>query len=310
MAGSTSVTVNSNYSGFEAGEIIGKAFLEADTLRLGLITMAPNVSTVLNLRKIEYTNGTVDYSCGFTPEGAIVLSEKRVEPKKVMNALQICKEDFIATWSGGMGSASNPNFPQDIMNAITVELLSDQAEKIDNEIWHGVLATSGQIGGLVPQFDADGDVIKVGNGITSIGAVTDESNVEANLKIALNAIPQALRRSKSLTVAVSSNIFQAYMFYLISKGISNDGNTDSKQTKFGKYVLTEVNGLDDDHIIIFDKKNVVFATALQADFNALAMVDEDSINLLTGMIRGKLVYSAGLGYYNGEEIVYLDTTAV
>ena len=306
----TTVTVSSNYAGKEAGSIIGQAFKEADTLRLNLLTVAENVNNKLNLRKIQYTDGTTDYTCGFTPQGAVTLSEKVIDPKKVMNPFQICKEDFRATWSeDSMGaSASNPNAPADIMEAMQLEVLSSQASKIDDEIWNGTNATDGEIGdGFISQFAADGSVIKANNGITALGAATTEANVEAHLKAALAAIPVALRR-KDLVVTVSSNVFQAYWFYLVSKGIAWNGSTEDKQTKFGKYTLTEVNGLPDDTIVIYEKKNLVFATSLQADFNEVSMVDEDEVGLLTGQVRGKIVYAGGMGYYNSAEIVYLLTT--
>jgi len=306
----TTVTVGSNYAGKEAGGIIGAAFKEADTLRLGLLTVAENVNYKLNLKKIAYTDGTTDYSCGHTPAGAITLSEKVLEPKKVKNDFDICKEDFRATWSeDSMGaSASNPNAPADIMEAIQLEVLSSQAEKVDAEIWSGVNATAGEIGdGLIVQFAADGNVIKANNGITALGAATTEANVEAHLKAALGAVPTAIRR-KDLTVAVSPDVFQAYWFYLVSKGIANDGNTEPKQTKFGRYTLTEVNGLPDNTIVVFEKSNVIFATGLQGDHNDISLVDEDEIGLLTGQVRGKIVYNGGVGYYNSEEIVWLLTT--
>ena len=308
----TTNTVNSNYVGKVAGEIIGAAFKEADTLRLGLVTVAENVNYKYHLRKIRYTDGTVDYTCGFAPEGAIVLSEKTIEPKKVMNAFQICKEDFRQTWSeDSMGaSASNPNAPSDIMEAIQVEVLGETSEKIDSEIWTGVAANNGEIGdGLIVQFTADANIIKDGNGVTAPGHAVTESTVEADLKLALAAIPRALRRKTGLTVAVSSDVFQAYTFMLISKGIANDGTAEDKQAKFGKYMLTEVNGLPDNTIVIFEKKNIVFATGLQSDHNEIKIVDEDEIGLLTGMVRGKMVYNGGVGYYNSEEIVWLDLTA-
>ena len=69
-----------------------------------------------------------------------------------------------------------------------------------------------------------------------------------------------------------------------------------------------MNGLPDNTIVIFEPKNVVFATGLQSDMNELSMVDEDSIGLLTGQVRGKLVYGAAVGYYNSEDIVWLLTT--
>ena len=60
---------------------------------------------------------------------------------------------------------------------------------------------------------------------------------------------------------------------------------------------------------IYQKKNLIFATGLQGDHNNLAVTDEDEIGLLTGQVRGKLVYNGGMGYYNSEEIVWLLTTA-
>lgn len=309
----TTVTVtNPSYTGSVAGEIIGAAFKEGSTLSLGVLTIAENVNYQFNLRKIAYTDGTVDYSCGHVPAGAITLSEKVISPKKVKNDFDVCKEDFRATWSDPSmgGSASNPNAPADIMEAIQLELLSSQAEKVDDDIWNGLNATAGEIGdGFIVQFAADGSVIKANNGITAIGAATTEANVEANLKIALNAIPVELRK-KDVQVLVSSNVFQAYTFYLISKGISWNGTADAKMAKFGRYDLVEIQGLPDDTIICAEKRNLIFATGLQADFNQVSLVDEDEIGLLTGQVRGKVVYNGGVGYYNSEEIVWLLTTTV
>jgi len=302
----TTQTTSSFYSGKEAGSIIGSAFREADTLRLGLLTVAENVNYKYNLKKIGYTDGTVDYTCGFTPEGAVTLSEKVIEPEKLMNALQLCKEDYRQTWSEDKlgASAHNANAPSDIMEAIQMEVVSAQAEKIDTDIWTGLAATTGEFGGLIEQFTADAAIIKDGNGVTAPGHAVTEGTVQADLKLALAAIPVALRR-KDLTVAVSPDVFQAYNFKMISLGQANDGTSEEKQAKFGRYTLTEVNGLPDNTIVVFEKKNVVFATGLQADFNELSFVDEDEIGLLSGLIRGRMVYNAGVGYYNSEEIVWL-----
>jgi hypothetical protein len=237
------------------------------------------------------------------------LSEKVIQPEKLMNPFQVCKEDFRQTWSeDSMGaSASNPNAPADIMEAIQTEVLSAQAEKIDTDIWTGLAATDGEFAGLIEQFGADGSVIKANNGITALNAATTEANVQAHIKAALAAIPVALRR-KDLTVAVSPDVFQAYQFKMISLGQANDGTSEEKQARFGRYTLTEVNGLPDDTIVVFEKRNVIFATGLQGDHNNIALVDEDEVGLLTGNVRGKIVYNAGVGYYNSAEIVWLLTT--
>jgi len=295
----TTTTVSSNYAGKVAGEIIGKTFKEADTLRLGLVTIAPNVNYKLNMRRIRYTDGTTAYSCGHTPAGAIVLNERELEPVKLKNDFSVCKEDFRATWSeDSMGaSASNVNAPADIMEAIQVEMLGETAENVDYKIWNGDATNTDEWDGFLKLFLADSAVIDV-----DIDAVT-EANVVAQLKLALGAIPIPLRR-KNLNVMVSPDVFQFYSFSLTTPAITNGLGAEEKQMKFGRYTLTEVNGLPANTIVIAEAKNLVFGTGLEADFNTIALVDEDEIGLLTGQVRGKMVYSGGVNYYNSEEIVW------
>lgn len=305
----TTVTVTSNYAGKDAGEIIGKAFKEMDTLRLGFVTLAPNVNAPLNLRKIAYTDGTTAYTCGHTPAGAVTLTEKVLTPVKLKNDLSVCKEDFRATWSdASMGASAWNESPADIMKAIEVEVLSATAEAVDFKIWQGDSANPDEWDGFIKLFTADATVIKANNGIVPTGNAITEATVEAELKLALSAIPVPLRR-KTVKVGVSPDVFQAYTFYLISKGISTNGDASDKVAKFGKYELLEVAGLPDNTIVIAEPKNLLFGTGLEADFTQLSMTDEDSIGLLTGLVRGKMVYNGGCQYYNGEEIVYyLSTT--
>lgn len=308
----TTTTVSSNYAGKVAGAIIGKAFKQEDTLRLGLVTIAQNVNYKYNLRKIAYTDGTVAYTCGFTPAGAIALSEKVIQPVKFKNDFDVCKEDFRQTWDEDLmgDSASNPNMPQNIAEAIMMEVLGEQSEFVGSQIWTADSGGTDEFDGWITQFAADATVIKANNGITPIAAAITEANVEAELKKVLGAVPVALRRN-NLTVAVSPDVFQAYSFYLISKGISNDGNAEPKQARFGRYTLTEVNGLPDNTIVVFEPKNLVFATGLLSDHNSIELRDEDEIGLLTGKVRGKIVYNMGVGYYNGADVVwYLSTTAL
>lgn len=298
----TTTTVSSNYAGRAAGEIIGQAFKAADAIQKGLITVAEDVPFKLNLRKIQYTNGTTAYTCGFAPAGAITLNEKVLEPLKFKNDFDVCKQDFRSTWSSEImgASAANPNAPADIMDAIQVEVLAAMAEKLGYDIWQGDDANTDEFDGLIKQFVADGDVNK-----PTADAAVSESNVLAKyLKPALNAVPVALR-SRELTFAVSPDVFQAYMFYLNTQGVLyGNGNQDFAVT-FGRHTITEDSGLPNNTVVIFEKKNVIFATGLLSDHNTVALVDEDEIGLLTGKVRGKVVYSAGVGYYNGEDIVYL-----
>ena len=303
----TTVTVASNYAGKAAGEIIGASFKEADTLRLNLLTIAENVNYKYNLRKIAYTDGTVDYTCGFTPEGAIDLSNKVIEPLKFKTPIQVCKEDFRQTWSEELegASAHNVTMASDIESAIMTEMLAEHAEKIDNQIWNGDSANAGEFDGLVKQFTADANIIKP----AGTGNPVAEITILADIKTALAAIPVSLRR-KDLVVAVSPDVFQLLGFKIYDSAINNGQTAEDKQIRYGRYTITEVNGLADNTICIFERKNIVFTTGLLGDHNEVKMVDEDEVGLLTGFVRGIMVYNAGIGYYNSEEIVYYVSTEV
>lgn len=296
----TTVTVTSNYAGKEAGAIIGQAFKEADTIQKGFITTFENINFKLNLRKIELTGGKRAYSCGHVPAGAITLSEKVLEPIKFKDDFEVCKEDFRAQWSEEtMGaSAHNDNAPKDIMDAILVEKLAQTAEELDFNLWNGNSNNTDEFDGFLKLFAADADVIDV-----DLPAATTEANVEAQLKLALAAVPISLRR-KTLKVGVSPDVAQAYSFYLISKGISNGlGGDANTMLKFGKYDLVEINGLPSSTIVIAEPKNLIFGTGLLADHNDVRLVDQDE-TLLNGKVIGTMVYNAGVQYYNGEEIVW------
>jgi len=304
----TTVTVNSNYNGTVAGDIIGKAFKEADTLRLGLVNVLPDIDYKVSIRKISYGNGRQDYACGFTPAGSVTLSEVALVPKKIKNEFDICKEDLRQIWSSAtMGfSAHNDNMPADVEQALIAEVLADTAEATDSDIWVGDATNDGEFDGFTTLWATDGDIIKANNGLVPIGAAITEANVESELKKVLTAIPVALRR-KDLNVVVSPDVFQAYNFYLVSKGIANDGTADDKQVKFGKYTITEVNGLPDNTIVVYETKNLNFGTGLLSDHNELRIKDMDESDL-SGQVRYKMVYTAGVQYVYPTEILWYVST--
>ena len=308
----TTQTVSSNYAGKAAGEIIGQAFKEADTLSKGLVTLLQNVNTKISLRRIRYTDGTVGYTCGFTPSGAVVLNERSIEPVKLMNSLEICKETFRDTWSDDLfgGSAFNDTMASDIQSAILAEVLASTAERTDNLIWNGDSAVAGQWDGYTKLFGADAAVIKANSGFVPQAAPITKANVLAAFELVTGVIPTALRR-KTLVFAVSPDVADAYTKFLIANGSANGlGGDANTNLIYGRYSIEVVNGLADNTIVLYEAKNLVFATGLLGDHNEIRVKDMDDV-LLDGFVRMKMVYNGGVNYYNSEEIVYyLSTTAV
>lgn len=307
----TTLTVSSNYAGQVAGEIIGKAFKEADTIAKNLVTVNADIDFQVSLRKIQYTDGRVNYACGFTPTGAVTLSEKLLTPKKIMNNLEICKEDLRQIWSSAsMGfSAHNDSMPKDVETALLAEILAETAEAVDNEIWNGTSATAGEIGGFVELFDADASVIKANNGITTLAGAITKANVISEIEKVLSAIPTALRRKSDMIFGISSNVALAYQQALVSAGISNGLGGADMVLQYGTYKMEVINGLADNTFVVYQRKNLYFGTGLMSDHNEVRFVDQDEAGLLTGNVRGKMVYTGGVQYVNSEEIVwYLSTT--
>lgn len=80
--------------------------------------------------------------------------------------------------------------------------------------------------------------------------------------------------------------------------------------KYGRYTLEVIGGLDDNTFVVYRKKNMYFGTGLLSDHNELRIKDMDQSDL-SGQVRYKMVYTAGVQYVNSNEIVwYLSTTAV
>jgi hypothetical protein len=306
----TTMTVNSNYVGGVAGEITGAAFKEAQTIKENLVTVLPDIDFQMSLRKISYTNGRVDYACGFTPTGAVTLSEVLLTPKKIMNAQEVCKEDLRQIWSSAsMGfSAHNDNMPKDVEAALLNEILMDTAQATDLDIWQGVGATTGRIGGFIEKFAADGDIIKANNGITTLAGAITKANVQTEIEKVLDAVPVSLRRKKNTVFLVSSNVALAYEQALISAGISNGLGGAEMNLAYGSTKITVVDALPDNTFVVYEVKNLYFGTGLLADHNEIRIKDMDESDL-SGNVRYKMVYTGGVQYINPTEIVwYLSTT--
>ena len=293
----TTQTVTSNYKGKTAGDIIGKAFKTNKTLEN--ITVFEGVNFDLSLRRVEYTNGRRDYSCGHIPNGTIVLDEKKLTPKKFANDFSGCMEDFRATWCDDkMGMSASNAMPIDIENAILAQVLESEAQDLGRNIWQGDKTNPGEFDGFLTLFAVSGSGINV---VT--GANITESNVEVELKKALAAIPEAIQ-SKEVQVFVAADVFQAYTFYLISKGITALGDASDKSAMFGKYKLIQEPGLPTGNIVIAEKRNLVFGTGLSADFNNVYIDSTSPERVLDGLYKGKVVYSAGVQTYFNNEIVW------
>lgn len=67
--------------------------------------------------------------------------------------------------------------------------------------------------------------------------------------------------------------------------------------------MESVGGLPAKTIVAYRVKNVSFATGLSSELNSVDVVDSDATNL-DNLVKARVSFNAGVGYFNGAEIVY------
>jgi len=298
----TTLNIDTNFVGNVAGEYVGKMIKEANTVSQGLVTILPNVVSTTFLRKVETAEGFVDYVCGFNPTGSITLSEYPITPKKIKWESELCKEDFRQLWTAQeMGfSAHNDTLPATEQAAILDQMGKVIARKVDVDIWNGVVANDGDLGGLIPQLVADATVIDV------VGTAITSANVEAELGKFVDAVPDEVIGAPDLVLGVSTNVLRALKKVQGSFARSNGTFTNPSEFDFNGYTLTEVKALPSNTMVGYAKSNVTFVTGLLADHNEIRVKDMDESDL-SGQIRMKVVLTGAIGYAYGAEIVLYKT---
>lgn len=298
----TALNITTNFVGNVAGEYIAAMIKESNTLSDNLVTIMPNVVSTTYLRKINTAEGFVDYVCGFTPAGSVTLSEYAITPKKIKWDSELCKEDFRQLWTAQeMGfSAHNDSLPATEQAAILLDMGKKVARKVDVDIWNGVVANDGDLGGLIPQLVADATVIDV------VGAVITSANVEAELAKFIDEVPDEVIGAPDLILGVSTNVLRALKKIQGSFARANGTFANPSEFDFNGYTLTEIKALPANTMVGYSKANVTFMTGLLADHNEIRIKDMDETDL-SGTIRMKVVLTGAIGYAYGAEIVLYKT---
>ncbi len=293
----TTQTINSAFNGALAGEIFVQAFKKADTIGQGAITVLPNVIGSGYLPKLGYSAGLAAYSCGFDPTGEVTYTDKEVATKKYEIKHELCKDEFHQTFQAqqaGLFGAAN-EIPATISDAILLAMVDNMGALVDTQIWQGTGVT-GSFSGLLAQFVADGDVIDV------VGTASTVANVQAALSAVYLAIPEEVVGESDIIIAVSPNVARNYKLSQVNNYMVGTPVGDKTLDYIGIPVVS-IAGLPSNTILAYRVKNIGFLTGLEADLNNVSIKDMDESDL-SGNIRTKIVFSAGVGYSFGNQIVY------
>lgn len=161
---------NLTYCGEEANEIFVKSLYESDLKGYGLRLM-PGVKGRRKIMTGEVGEMFQAYSCPFTPDGSVVISEQFIEPVELKVNLENCYSDFWDTYMVHQTEITlNGGIPQMFFEWFFNNVLVKQLKKEYEELfWNG--NTNRSIPGKRYLNLADGILKKIGDEANNGNAV-------------------------------------------------------------------------------------------------------------------------------------------
>ena len=306
MATTTSITTT--YAGEKASGFISAALLAAPTLDKGYITVKPNVKYKSVMQKLAVGDVIADASCDFTATSTVTLTERYLQPEDFQVNMELCKKDFESDWlSIEQGFSSFDELPSSFASYLIGHVAGKVAAKMEQNIWAGVNANSGEFDGLVTLALADADVIDVA-GVSAAGGGIDATNIIAELGKVVDAIPETIYGNEGLSIYISQADARAYVRAQAALGYKDLYHVGQTDMDFEGVRLLVCNGLSSGSMIAAEKENLFFGTGLQSDMNEVKVIDLADIDGSQN-VRVVMRFSAGVNYAIGSEVVLYQLTA-
>ena len=313
-----SLTITSTYAGELALPYVAPAILAADSIANGYVTLKENVKKQIVLKKLD---GAVLQAagCDFDAQTGLTLTEAILAPDDMKVNVQLCKAEFRSDWEAvQMGYSAHDNLPKNFSDFLIAHVASKVAQKIEQNIWAGDDATTGEFDGFETLLSVDADLPAAQE---VAGTTVTAANVVDELGSILDAMPSSIYGREDLVLYVSQNIFKAYVralggfgsYGLGANGFGNKGNlwyTSGQALSFDGIPVAMCNGMSANTAILTYKENLYFGTGLLSDHQevkVLDMADLDGSQNVRVIMRA----TAGVQYANVEDIVtYGITNAV
>jgi hypothetical protein len=265
-----SLSITSTYAGEFAGKYISAALLSGNTISNGLIEVKPNVKFKEVLKRVSLTGAIANASCDFTDAGAVVLTERIIEPKELQINLELCKTPFQSDWDAiEMGFSAHDNMPKTFSDYFIGLMAAEISAQTETDIWSGT-AGAGTFDGFATLLTAA--TLPAGQDI--VGVAITPANVVEELGKVVDALPTALYGNEDLYIYVASNVLRAYKRAIAASGGSVQGNNQDLNVEFFDGIkVVAANGLESDKMVSTLKSNLYFGTGLLNDQNEIKVLD-------------------------------------
>ena len=303
-----SLSITSTYAGEFAGKYISAALLSGNTIANGLIEVKPNVKFKEVLKRVSLSGAIANASCDFTDAGAVVLTERIIEPKELQINLELCKTPFQSDWSAiEMGYSAHDVMPKSFADYFIGLMAAEIAAQTETDIWSGT-AGAGTFDGFATLLTAA--TLPVGQDITGV-AVT-AANVIEQLSLVANAVPNSLYGKDDLFIYVSPTVWRSYKSALggfAANGVGANGvnglgtNQDIDIQYFDGIKVVLASGLSASQMVATLKSNLYFGTGLLNDQNEIKVLDMADLDGSKN-VRFIARYTAGVQIAVLEDVVF------
>jgi len=294
-------TVTSNYAGEAAAGYMSAALLSGTTLAENNITFLNNVKYKANLRKITIAgtagNLMADSTCDFTDSGTLTYAERVLEPRDFDVNMQLCKEDYLASWEGAnMTAGLNGTLPTSFADYIIGQTAARVSQEIEQSIWNGTDGDNGSFDGFRKLCLADADVVDVAG-----AAALDAANIVAKLGTVVDAIPTAVYGKEDLRIFVPTSAWRFYIQAQATLGYFNEYNMrEGWNLSYNGVRLAHAPGLANDTMIAGRVSNMFFGSdGSNSEVKLLDMTNLDGSDNIRVIMR----FTAGVNYAFGSDMV-------
>ena len=270
---------NITYHGKEANEIMSKPIYESDLYGYG-ITYRPGVKTREKLIMGEVSELFQAYSCAFTPNGEVALSEDYIEPINIKINLQECYDAFWNTFLAEetRRAYAGENIPRTFFEWFFQEMLVKEMKKeYEDLFWNGDTNKEGVLGlgdGVVKKVVNSGKAktvvgatLTVDNILTQIEAVAAKASddvADEDYRIFINKGQMRILK----TALGNDKIFDNQVW-------ANFTKVDGKIFAYGIEVVPC--GIEKNVILMAPAKNLVLGYDLESDQTSFQILDMSSV---------------------------------
>jgi len=313
------------YAGEAAAGYIAAALLSANTLDKKLVTIMPNVKYKSVIQKISVASLVNDASCDFiTNTGSVTIAEQVLTPKELQVNIQLCKQDFVASWEAlQLGFSAFDEIPKSFNDFLVSYVGGKVAEATEQNIWAGT-STNGSFAGFQTILSASvaaggaGAVLpaRTTGGSSTIlsgsAATVTSANVVSILDSVVQTIPATVYGKQDLVIYIGTSVAKAFQTAMSGNGASglgangwnNSMNIGEKPYNFQGIEMVLCPGMSDNKIVAAQKSNLFFGTGLLSDYNQVKVLDMADID---GSQNYRIImrFTSGVQFGVGSDIVYL-----